>query len=212
MRVCETEYVSSLSFSRLPLHTSPMQREGEAQDVDRGEQGEEGMLDGHPEPRGGAVVSPPAAHIREEQRKRATLFVSRARSRAHREMGEIAEVLRQTVTTSLSGDAGTKKRSFLTNLSPETAANLFKFAADADLCRIKGSKRSATISFTCLHDLLSVLSCSADDFAQFGYGMLASLPSTLAQPFRSHTRSQFLLPHTTPTQSPCGALECEAAV
>lgn len=110
-----------------------------------------------------------SAVIKEEQRKRARLFVSREKSAANREMSEIADALRQTITVSLKGDSGSKSKAFLTALTPEKAAHVFKFAEDGGLCSTAQTAQTTTITFTCLPDLLAALNKDVGDFTQFGY-------------------------------------------
>lgn len=114
-----------------------------------------------------SVPSSDAAVI-EELRKNARLFVRRPKSIAHRELAEIAVALQRMVMAGLRGDAGRRRMTFITNLTPKAAHDLFLHASRAGLCASKLTKKALTITFSCLNNLLAVLDRDSTFFSQFG--------------------------------------------
>ena len=106
--------------------------------------------------------------IRTAQRQRARAFVRQRKSNSYRPLRLIAEAVRQTATTALVGDAGSRRKNFTWEMTPHESRALFSGAEKAGLCETQATDKTATITFRCLEDLLAVFDKDAAFFMKFG--------------------------------------------
>ena len=105
---------------------------------------------------------------RQSYRDSVRIFARKSKSVTVQRLRLIAEVLRRTTTTSLSGSAGTRQESIQWDLTPGESTKLFLHAKKAGMCNIETHGKSQSVVFGCLENLLAVFDKDAQFFMKFG--------------------------------------------
>lgn len=107
--------------------------------------------------------------VRGEQRKLARASARKPKSITAHVLRRIAVAMCDVATKALVGDAGSRRKSFPWEMSPQDSKSLFLHAERAGLCETSIKGKSAIVVFRCFEDLLAVFDKDATFFMSLGY-------------------------------------------